>query len=315
MLRHSGYKTVHEAGSDASLADGHSGLEVRGRGSKHQIDAVADYLIPQPFTHPQRLLVEAKHYNHDINLAVIRNAVGVLKDVNEFWVPSVRSTTSVKRYHYQYAVVSGTNFSVNSQKYAFAQDIYLIPLGASLFFSDVINAINIFTDGSIDLPRNLTNLPLKEIRKRIRTRLSNDNDMTIYRPFEGFINACRDIGYCLLAVISNRFPVFLVPADGISLHDLDAITQVRIYWDDDSWYLERPNGTRLFSFDLPRELFELYANEGALEQRAALNLKQEMMSTLHAIVVTDDRARVVTFELDSQWINRVRERYRGENFE
>jgi hypothetical protein len=150
LLRHSGYKAVHVAADDFSLVDGHSGLEVKGRGSKHQIDAIADYLIPQPFAHPQRLLVEAKHYNHDIGLTVIRNAVGVLKDVNEFWVPSVKSTTPIKRYHYQYAVVSGTNFTSNSQKYAFAQDIYLIPLGSSLFFSQVIASIDVFTGGNVD---------------------------------------------------------------------------------------------------------------------------------------------------------------------
>lgn len=213
LLRHSGYKTVHSAGDDSSLEDGHSGLEVKGRGSKHQIDAVAEYLIPQPFAHPQRLLVEAKHYSSDIGLNVIRNAVGVLKDVNEFWVPPVTSTTPIKRYHYQYAVVSGTNFTSNSQKYAFAQDIYLIPLGASSFFSDVISAINKFKNIPEVIILRLQALELKVIRKWIRCRLNFEYE---YEPnisnndiFGEFIEACHRISFCLLAVISGRFPVFL----------------------------------------------------------------------------------------------------------
>jgi hypothetical protein len=36
---------------------GHSGIEVIGRGAKHQIDSIADFTIAQPFSHPQRLLV------------------------------------------------------------------------------------------------------------------------------------------------------------------------------------------------------------------------------------------------------------------
>ena len=315
LLRHSGYKTLHAAGDDSSLVDGHSGLEVKGRGSKHQIDAVADYLIPQPFTHPQRLLVEAKHYSTDIGLNVIRNAVGVLKDVNEFWVPPVTSSTPIKRYHYQYAVVSGTNFTSNSQKYAFAQDIYLIPLGASSFFSDVIWAINKFKDIPDVIAFVLQGLELKDLRKWIRAKLNfeyeDEPNISINDIFREFIEACHRISFCLLAVISGRFPVFLVPAEGVSIHGLESVTMVRIYWDNSGWYLQRPNGQVLFSFDLPKELFELYATEGALGRRAALNLKQEMMSMIQAIVVTGDQAKVITFKLDEDWIASIRGRYRG----
>src|SRR5206468_8075613 len=89
LLRVSGYRTIEQAGRDATLHDGHSGLEVRGRGSHHQIDAVADYIVPQPFANPSRLLVEAKCYpTRIVGLEVLRNSVGVLKDVSEFWVPS-----------------------------------------------------------------------------------------------------------------------------------------------------------------------------------------------------------------------------------
>jgi hypothetical protein len=56
----SGYETVERADGDRTLHDGPSGLEVCGRGGNHQIDAVADFAIGHPFSHPQRLLLEAK---------------------------------------------------------------------------------------------------------------------------------------------------------------------------------------------------------------------------------------------------------------
>lgn len=49
LLRTSGYTPVLSAGSDPTLYDGHSGLEVFGRGGKHQIDAIADPIISLPF--------------------------------------------------------------------------------------------------------------------------------------------------------------------------------------------------------------------------------------------------------------------------
>ena len=63
-----------------------AGLNVWGRGGKHQIDAIADLRIGQPFSNPQRLLVEAKAYSNEpkVGLPIVRGAVGVLKDVSEF---------------------------------------------------------------------------------------------------------------------------------------------------------------------------------------------------------------------------------------
>ncbi len=63
LLRVSGYKTVDTADSDSSLEIHAAGLAVKGRGGRHQIDAIADFTVTPPFSHPQRLLLEAKCHN------------------------------------------------------------------------------------------------------------------------------------------------------------------------------------------------------------------------------------------------------------
>ena len=89
LLRKSGYKTIDIPGADPTLGTCGAGIFVRGRGGKHQIDAIADFLIHQPFSNPNRLLVEAKcFFRRDVRLPELRNAVGVLKDVSEHWVPA-----------------------------------------------------------------------------------------------------------------------------------------------------------------------------------------------------------------------------------
>jgi hypothetical protein len=65
LLRAGGYRTVSEVGDDPKLSISGAGLRVRGRGAHHQIDAIADLRIGQPFSNPQRLLVEAKCYSDE----------------------------------------------------------------------------------------------------------------------------------------------------------------------------------------------------------------------------------------------------------
>jgi len=42
LLRRSGYRTVDAPGNDPTLCNVGAGLAVRGRGSEHQIDAIAE---------------------------------------------------------------------------------------------------------------------------------------------------------------------------------------------------------------------------------------------------------------------------------
>ena len=99
-LRTAGYDTVL-APDNVRMIAGPSGLEIVGRGAKHQIDAIADYSFQPPFSHPQRLLVEAKCYGSNVHLEVIRNAVGVHKDLSEAWTIPM---SGEQRFHYQYEV-------------------------------------------------------------------------------------------------------------------------------------------------------------------------------------------------------------------
>src|SRR5688572_27180868 len=79
LLRKSGYKTVDVVDrNDKTLNRSSSGMLVHGRATEHQIDAIADYKITPPFSYPNRLLVEAKHYQGRVGIDVIRNAYATI---------------------------------------------------------------------------------------------------------------------------------------------------------------------------------------------------------------------------------------------
>jgi hypothetical protein len=319
LLSRTAYKTVFVKGTDPTLGNSSAGLTVKGRGSVHQIDAIADSLINHPFSYPQRLLVEAKCFarTKPVGLDIVRGAVGVLKDVSEYWV-TIAGAVAQQRYHYQYAVFSATGYSRETQKYAFAHDIYLIPLAASQFFQPVIEAIRqveSVTPGRKE-PDEIV-VSMKGLRHYVRARLHEQilpqdpapNDLAKLRGLEPFFIACRHVGFALLAVLGSRFPVFLVPAPNVHIHGLQDEYSVRIFRDgiDRTWFLrDRDTNRNLFSFELPRELFLQYAKHGMLSAQAALDLKEAALAEFQAFTVRDGQMRIVRFRLDQDWLGQLR---------
>jgi hypothetical protein len=318
LLRGSGYRTVEGVNDDETLQVGVAGLLIKGRGGNHQIDAIADFLVSQPFSNPQRLLVEAKYYSKKVKLQVVRNAVGVLTDVSQYWAPSLANVPAKRRYHYQYALFSASGYTKDAERYAFAHDIYLIPLANSTFLSPVLDAIRgvsepdfgAGTDENIDFR-------MSSLRQAIRRRLKNGDygeldglsDHHLLRErFDRFVMACHQINYGIIATLRGGFPVFLVPSPEVDVDSLSSPLDVRIFWDPAGWYLHHTDGRQLFSFDLPPALFLLYSEGGVLSKRRALDLKGEIMSEFQAIWTRGGEVRVITFHLDEEWLDYVRER-------
>ncbi len=320
LLRAGGYVPVLTAGKDPTLCDGKSGLECRGRGGVHQLDAVADHRIRLPFINPQRLLLEAKCYQHDkVGLDVVRNAVGVLKDVSEWWVPAKRPGEMRSRFHYTYAIASGTGFSIAAQRYAFAQDVYLLALKGVRCFAGVLQPIRELSAASFGATDPLrVPIDLGALRRTVRGLLASRQPYTRPEIAPGtgpalarIVAATRRVGGAMIGVAPGGFSVILVPVHARVIDQLGARTPVRIMWDDQGWWLENSDGQRLFDFDLPEHLFRMYQRSGVLEEEAALDLKQRELSGFVAARVRHGVPEVVHLELDAEWLEQLRRERRS----
>jgi len=319
LLRNAGYRTIETANNDPTLKDGPAGIKVKGRGCDHQIDAIADFVVNQPFSNPQRLLVEAKCYatGKRVGIRVARNALGVLVDVSEYWIPGEHELPSRKRYHYQYALFSATPYSKQVEKYAFAHDIYLIPLANSAFIRPIIDSITNISASDFGAESNNITVEMKLLRVMVRNRLKQQaiNNLDFQANYQSFnerlnqlIETSLRLNYALIAVLGGGFPVFLVPNIGVDIDSLSSPVSVRIFRDSSLWYLKDPESDRtLFSFDLPPGLFDLYEKGGKLSPTQALDLKQQAMSLFHSVWVREGRIKIITFQLDQNWIEYVRE--------
>ncbi|WP_240958445.1 hypothetical protein [Streptomyces chilikensis] len=137
LLRSSGYRLLSERDEQEKhpahrvLQQRQHGLTVRGRGARHQADALGQFSYVPPFSLPVRLFVEAKFTGTKVGLPTVRNGLGVLRDVNENMVTSLNKGSSGRprqRYHYSYAIFSTAGFSRDAQEFALAHQMSLIDL-------------------------------------------------------------------------------------------------------------------------------------------------------------------------------------------
>jgi len=277
LLRFSGYKPVTSHGADPTLRQGTAGLEVMGRGEHHQIDAIADFTIPQPFVNPARLLIEAKFKDSAVGIEIVRNAVGVLKDVSEYWVTPAAAGRGraaarprqqplhplrLQRIPRRRAAAPAATLPlpvcpagvvrIHRERAAIRCGSRCVPhsIRAHRFFQPVMAAIRacVPNDGAVDRRRGVEmDIALSELRTRVRESLAHGGqinvdgagDAALSAALATAIDAIRRVEYAVLAVALGRVPLVLTPAPDVNIRDVDGVVRVRIYWDADSWYLRR----------------------------------------------------------------------------
>jgi hypothetical protein len=133
LLRESGYRLlVREDQDPYELVAQGSTLRVRGRGAEHQVDVLGEFPFTPAFSLPIRLFLEAKFYRTPCRLNVVRNAHGVVHDVNENFV-ALPGRRPRRRFTYAYALFSASGFTQEAQEYALAHQISLVDLSGESF--------------------------------------------------------------------------------------------------------------------------------------------------------------------------------------
>ena len=116
LLRSSAYELLVSADQDPAELEPHGyGLRVRGRGTTHHVDVLGEFAYTPAFSLPIRLFLEAKFYTTPCGLDVVRNALGVIQDVNQNYKTDAHSTRPRRRFQYCYALFSTSGFSKDAK--------------------------------------------------------------------------------------------------------------------------------------------------------------------------------------------------------
>lgn len=133
LLRNSGYELLRSELDPTELVSRSNGLNVRGRGADHQADVLGQLSWTPAFSRPIRLFVEAKFRQKHTGVEELREAVGILQDLNTRYTRDDHSSPMVKRYSYRYALFSTSGFSRPAADYALAHELSVIDLRVGAF--------------------------------------------------------------------------------------------------------------------------------------------------------------------------------------
>ena len=155
LLRNCGFTNV---AADGMYTFQQRGLFfINGKGAAHDADVLMEPPVQMPFSYPSRILFECKAYGTKTGLSIIRNALGLRYDINEFEIVTKatlllrqnnrRAPYAIedrRRYNYQVGVATINDFTKPAVEFAANSKILLLSLSWFLQpqIIDTINQIN-----------------------------------------------------------------------------------------------------------------------------------------------------------------------------
>lgn len=312
LLENAGYGILDE-NDGQEVRRGHSGLELQGRGEWHQVDALVSYDFTPSFLYPIRLIVEAKAYLPNsynkgrVGINVVRNAVGVLKDVNEnyfsYSLGSQGTYFKHRRFNCSYAIFSLYGFTENAQRYAIAHQIFLIQYYFNPLFERIKQLIFQLQEWALFTSREIE---LKQFREYVRMFLKgNINDLQDFLSSEGqqIIKEIKEelstIGGSYFGLLNGEYPIHLVSKIPLSQMREDEIP-ARIYIHDAKYVSLQFNNNTLY-FELPEAIVEIFSKIWGDKLRIA-KTKREYISYITLTGKIDDIRRNLIIKLDKEWL-------------
>ncbi|MDD2367875.1 MAG: hypothetical protein PHQ90_01155 [Sulfuricurvum sp.] len=125
--------------------------EIEGRGEFHQIDFSGVYTKLTPYIYPLRVLAECKYYKKPLDKKIIRQYIGVVKDITEnYYVPETikQSNTlsifdkSSPRFTDIPMIFSANGFDTHAENLAWAQGINVISHRNIPIFDSILEIID-----------------------------------------------------------------------------------------------------------------------------------------------------------------------------
>ncbi|MFJ4680295.1 hypothetical protein [Kitasatospora sp. NPDC088783] len=340
LLRNSGYRLLTRQSDDrAELTTSQDGsLAVRGRGAQHQVDVLGQFAFVPAFSLPVRMFLEAKSHSQRCGLSIVRNAHGVIHDVNQnFAVPELRQAAGHdhgtvrprRRYHYVYTLFSTSGFTKDAQRYALAHQISLVDLSGDSFAwlrDRTAKAADLLYN--IGIQAGITNFPVNWLRAVLREALGTGDapdpdgiplnapgfEDTALPVVRGFATRITDhigtevlLGFpeapFVIPLVTTDVPRFLQYARAWPTH---AVRLRRTGHNDDAEWSVTPVGSEpgyRLTFKLAREIEEWISEVEDDERARTVSVKREFLPSITIYRARPDGG-VDTYRLKYTWEGR-----------
>lgn len=314
LVRTTGYKLLVDSSQDPrDLENRGNGLVVRGRGGVHQADVLGQLEWIPAFTYPLRLFVEAKFRNDKTGIDVVRNAIGVILDINQNSPPVREQSTFPQKYQYVYALFSTSGFSKPAMEMALAHQISLIDLSGDEYLrlrrsigqsADSIvrridSAVNGEGHGLDEMPISSRGRLVSGVRSVIRRKLETlpagiqypEYDIPMLEDvLESVIEVARQYGELFVAMANGPYMLLMKADDPIAFLEYARNHPrhgVLITWSQQNdygrtWRITPSEDETAYglSFRLPEILSRWIFGVSDNIRRRAFQIKEEYFSTI-----------------------------------
>lgn len=310
---------------------------INGKGAAHDADILMNPPIQMPFIYPTQILFECKAYKTKPTLPVVRGALGLRNDINDFEIVTKESILKRQnnkrshyaidnrtRYIYQIGVASVNEFSNSAVEFAANNKIPLLTLSWFLK-SDIIEKFNKIDQSLIDKfdENKIDNLYkfLKDRNGNIEDqRNSPENNLLKSNSiFYDIITAAENsTKYSYIGLLETGDMVFIKShthtVNNVLYNNSTVSFNAEIHWrgeEPNLWKLTINNtyslDDREFDFYLPKRIFDQW-EQFSLDKKEALNIKQQYFSKIFVFNRKNDSGLPFTIiNLDKEWFNRAKE--------
>lgn len=291
---------------------------IHGKGSAHDADVLMNPPIQMPFSFPFRLNFECKAYKNKIGLSIVRNALGLRNDINNFEIVTKsqiqlrrnkrRDSNAIEgrqRFNYQVGVGSIEEFTNDAFEFSANNKIPLISL-RWIFSKEICDRLQELTPKYL---RRFSHQELLQINSYLKgkenkngRRLVESENSKLSEIYK-YIQSFKD--KILIGLLESGDLLFLKAEQEINRDELFQIGERLkakyhyLHNEKHKWELTI-NDDYLFTFHLPEKFMKIWEKQNHSQQEA-LGLKSQYFQKL--IVFLSDQAnpfRII--QLDKQWI-------------
>ena len=292
---------------------------IHGKGAAHDADVLMNPPIQMPFSYPFRINFECKAYKKKAGLTIIRNALGLRYDINDFEVlteeqlelrKNLRRTdlaiTNRTRFNYQIGVASVENFTKDAIEFAANNKIPLISL-RWIFPNNICDLFHEITD------RYLADTFTLQQRNDLLLFLKGHNEYEgiftnqIHSHIQTIINSLRDFeNRIIIGLLESGDMIFLFSDTEIDrsyfLNNSTINATYHFYTEEINLWTIVLNGNLNLKFYLPESIIDIWRAYN-FEIGEALSLKERLFGKLF-IFPGNPTFKIIN--LDEDWLNNVR---------
>lgn len=206
VIRHllclNNFKIITENVSNRVRTHNSHHIEIKGRGTWHQIDSPCLYEKSVPFTYDLRLLAEVKFHTREIQKEKVREFMGVIKDISEnYFIEGDYSIENQTRYTDIGVFFAANGFQPEAEKLAFVHGIKTILYKNNQLMENIKNKImdlekhHLRADNCISSGNRIK---FMDDLLRILQNPNNNGDLILFREDYGIENGVEILNDLIL---------------------------------------------------------------------------------------------------------------------